>query len=370
MNPRLILPDSRSGRYVLLVLGPTLLAWLYLVLFAANGYVSRAQVMVEKDSTIPAAAGAELALGLLNVGGGKSRQDALLVQEFMRSRTMLEYLDAQLGLRQHFSAPKVDFIGHLASDADQEEFLEFYREKLMVTIDDDSLILSVDFVAFDPDFAQKVASKLVERSEGFVNEVSRQAALEQLSFVEDQVRQANGRLKQASREMIDLQRRNEVFSPEKETEAVGQILAELEAELAKQRTQLKALGGYLNPTAPDMIAVRQRVQALEAQVAQERARMVGNQGGGLNDLMLAYQDADVSVRLATEVYKAALATLETTRLDSVRKVKYLISVDKPSRPDSAELPRVLYWTLTVFVFLNLAYFVMSLIIATIEDHKE
>ena len=67
-----------------------------------------------------------------------------------------------------------------------------------------------------------------------------------------------------------------------------------------------------------------------------------------NDLMLAYQDADVSVRLATEVYKTALATLETTRLDAVRKVKYLISVDKPSLPDSAELPRVTYWTLMYF----------------------
>ncbi|MEQ1438360.1 sugar transporter [Fontimonas sp. SYSU GA230001] len=371
MNLPLRLPESRSGRYALLVLVPSLLAWLYLLVFAADGYVSRAQVMVEKESSpSTAAAGAELALGLLNVGGGKSRQDALLVQDFMRSRTMLEYLDAELGLREHYSAPKVDFVGRLAADADQKEFLEYYRKKLTITIDDDSLILNVEFVAFDPEYAQKVAQKLVERSEEFVNEVSRQAARQQLSFVQEQVDQANERLKQASREMIDLQRRNAVFSPEKETEAVGQILAELEAELAKQRTQLKALTGYLNETAPDVVAAKQRIAALESQVEQERRRMVGSKGGGLNDLMMAYQDADVGLRLATEVYKTALATLETTRLDTVRKVKYLVLVDKPSLPDAAELPRVLYWTLTIFVFLNLAYFVMSLIIATIEDHRE
>src|SRR5690606_23498023 len=122
----------------------------------------------------------------------------------------------------------------------------------------------------------------------FVNEVSRQAAREQLGFVEDQVRQANDRLQKASREMIELQRSNDVLSPEQETEAFGQILAQLEAELAKRRTELKTLAGYLNPNAPDMVAARQRVKALEAQVAQERARMVGSEGAGLNDLMLAY----------------------------------------------------------------------------------
>lgn len=364
------LPGSKSGRYLVAVLVPTLLTWLYLGLLAADGYVSRAQVMVEQESSVATAGAAELAMGLLSVGGGKSKQDALLVQSFMLSRTMLEYLDAELGLREHFSGPSVDFIRRMDEDASAEEFLEYYREHLNVTIDDDSLLVSVEFVAFDPAFAQAVVSKLVARSEEFVNEVSRQFAREQLRFVQDQVEKANDRLKTASREVIELQRSNEVFSPQKETEAIGEILAQLEAELAKQRTELKALSGFMNPTAPDVVAARQRVEALQAQLAQERARMVGKQNPGLNDLMLAYQDAEMNVRLATEVYKTALATLEATRLDSVRKVKYLVSVDRPSLPDSAELPRIMYWTLTVFVFMNLAYFVVTLIIATIEDHRE
>lgn len=369
MSPNLPVPDSRSGRYLLFVVAPAVLAWVYLVLLAADGYISRAQVMVEQDSSI-AAAGAELALGLLNVGGGKSKQDALLVENFMRSRTMLEHLDADLDLRGHFSAPRIDVIGRLDGDASAEDFLEYFRNQLDVSIDDESLILSIAFTSFDAEFSREVVRKLIARSEVFVNEVSRQFAREQLSFIEAQVAQANERLKAASREMIELQRSNEVFSPTQETEAVGKILAQLEGELSEQQTQLKALSSYMNPGAPEVVAARQRVQALKEQIAQERGRMVGVKDGGLNDLMLAYQDAETNVRLATEIYKTALASLETTRLDSVRKVKFLASVDAPSLPDSVEHPRVLYWTLTLFIFLNIAYFVMNLIIATVEDHRE
>lgn len=369
MSLNLPLPNSRPGRYGLFVAAPALLTWVYLILLAADGYVSRAQVMVEQEASV-AAAGAELAMGLLNVGGGKSKQDALLVESFMRSRTMLEYLDTELDLRGHFSEPLIDVIGRLSRDASAEDFLEYFRDRLDVAIDDESLILSVEFTALDPEYAREVVRKLIARSEEFVNDVSHQFAREQLRFVEEQVAQANDRLKTASREMIELQRRNEVLSPQLETEAVGRILAQLEGELSDQQTQLKALSSYLNPSAPEVIAARQRVQALQAQIAQERGRLVGSEDAGLNDLMLAYQDAETNVRLATEIYKTALATMETTRLDSVRKVKFLASVDAPSLPDSVEHPRVFYWTLTIFIFLNIAYFVMNLIIATVEDHRE
>lgn len=363
------LMSGRTSRYLALVAAPTMLVWLYLALVAVNGYVSRAQVMVEGEPNV-AAAGAELALGLLNAGGGKSKQDALLVRNFMLSRTMLAHLDEKLDLRGHFSAPGFDVVRRLDAEASTEEFLKFYQRQLHVVVDDESLMVAVEFTAFDPEFAQRVVQQLLKHSEAFVNDISRAFAREQLRFVEDEVDQANERLKAATREMIDLQRQNEVFSPEWETEALAKILGELEGELARERTQLKALQSYLNAAAPEVVAARQRVQALEAQVAQERARLVGKQNTGLNDLMLDYQDAEVNVRLASEIYKTALATLEATRLESVRKVKFLAVMDEASLPDAVEHPRILYWTLTFFLLLNIGYFVVNLIIAAVEDHRE
>jgi capsular polysaccharide transport system permease protein len=359
----------RLSRYLIAVVVPTLLAFLYLGLIASDGYVSRAQVMVEHDNSAAAAA-AEVTLGMLSIGGQRSKVDALVVETFMRSRTMLEHLDSELDLRGHFSASDVDPVGRLAGDASAEDFLEYFRDRLLTTVDDNTYVLSVEFVAHDAEYARTVTQELVRRSEQFVNDVSHHLAREQLAFISAEVERAHERLRQASRDLIALQRKYEIFSPQVETQAAGSIVGGLMQELAAARTERNALLAYLNPSAAEVVALTARVNALERQIAEERGRLVGSEDPGLNDVMLAYQDAEVELTLAKEIYKTALATLEATRLDAARKVKYLVSLSSPSLPDSVERPRVGYWTLTIFVILNLAYFVMSLIVATIQDHRE
>lgn len=360
----------RLLRYLYAVGIPTLAVLFYLAVLARDGYVSRADVMVEHGSSLSAAAPSELSIGLLAIGSQSSKLDVLVVETFMRSRTMLEYLDAKLDLRGHFSSATVDVVGKLDPDVSTEDFLEYYRDHLSTVVNEDTNVLSVEFVAHDPAYARSVTENLVQRSEEFVNEVVHGLAREQLKFASSEITRAEERLQTASREMIKLQRQYEVFSPEGESQATGTVMAGLMQELAKARIEYGSLLSYLNPGAAEVVAAQARISALEKQLSNERGRLVGGAGNGLNDVMLAYQDAQANLTLATEIYKTALTALETTRLEAIRKTKYLVMLSSPSLPDSVERPRILYWTLTIFIFLNLAYFVMSLIIATIQDHRE
>ncbi len=361
---------SGTRRYLIAVGVPTLLVLVYLSLFAADGYVSRAQVMVEHENSPGLAAAAEMTLGALSLGNSSTRQDALVVQTFMQSRAMLDHLEKELGLRAHYTAGVVDPWGRLSSDASEEEFLDYFRSHLTVDVDDATNVVDVEYVAYDAEFARRVMQTIVRRSETFVNDIGQHLAREQLSFVSGEVAKAHQRVQDASRELILLQRKYDLFSPEKESESTGLILSGLNQELSKQRVELKSLSAYLNARAPEVQAVKARIEAFESQIADEQRKLVGGEGGGLNDALLAYQDAQVNVTLAGEVYKAALGSLEATRLDALRKVKYLIALSAPSLPDEAEHPRIWYWTATIFVFLNLLYFVAGLVIATIEDHRE
>ncbi|MGB0220691.1 MAG: hypothetical protein ACPGJF_15240 [Sinimarinibacterium flocculans] len=362
--------SSRQQRYVVVVLLPTLLVFAYLGLVATDGYISRAQVMVERESSTAMAA-AELTLGALSLGGQSSKTDALVVETFMRSRAMLEYLDAEFDLRGHYSSDDIDIFSRLDPDAPGEDFLDYFRDRIKTYVDDQTYIVELEVTAHDPAYAQRVAQGMVRRAEHFVNEISRELAREQLAFVEDEVEKANERFKAASSGMITLQRRYDVFSPEKEAEVAGSILSGLEQELSRQRTEYRALSAYLTPQAAELAAAKARIEALREQIEQERERLVGSNGGnGINDTLLAYQDAQMDLTLASEIYKTALGTLEATRLDAARKVKYLVALSSPSLPDAVEHPRVGYWTVTVFVALNLLYFVLGLVVATIEDHKE
>ncbi|MGJ8668082.1 MAG: hypothetical protein ACSHXK_01225 [Oceanococcus sp.] len=360
---------NKPIRYLLLVAFPCFCVWFYLQFIASSGYVGRAQFMVEEDAP-QAMAGAELALGLLSVSGGRSKQDALLIDRFMQSRTMLEWLDAKLDLKGHFSDKEIDWFGRLDTDVSAEEFLDYFRSQLVLTIDEDALIIGVDFISYDADYSQRVVQALVDRSELFVNEISRGLAQQQLSFVEEQVATTYARLSKASDDMIRLQKKNDILSPTHESEVIGQILAALEGELVSQKTQLITLMAYLHSDSADVVAAKHRINAIEQQIESERNRLIGRGSQGMNELLLEYKQAEVNASLAGEIYKSALASLEATRLDATRKIKYVVLVDAPSRPDSAEQPRVAYWTVTIFIMLNLLYFVASLIAATIQDHRE
>lgn len=363
-----LMAQSRLRRYAVAVALPTLIVWAYLGLVATEGYVARAEILIEHDdsATVPS-----VDLGLLSIGSESDKLDALVVQTYMRSRAMLAELDAELDLRGHFASTDIDPWQRLGAGETAEGFLDYYRALLETEVDPESFVISVAYTAYDAAFAQAVVAALLRHAEQFVNAISRQMADEKLRFIRQEVDAAQVRLKAATRELIALQRQTDVLSPEQETTAAGQILGGLLAELARQRTELRALQNFLNPDAPEVALTRQKVRALEEQIEDERERLVGADGaGGLNDLWLRYQDAEVNLTLTQEVYKNALASLETTRLDAARKAKFLVALSPPLQPEEAERPRTAYWTLTVFVFLNLVYLVAGLLLATIRDHRE
>ncbi|WP_420427105.1 hypothetical protein [Algiphilus sp.] len=353
--------------YGLLVLLPTLVVLGYSVLFATEGFSSQAQVMVERETSI---ATPDLPIGNL-IGNAPNKVDALVVKRFMHSPSMLDHLNERLDVLGHFSSDRIDWWHRLSGDATAEDQLDHYRDHLEVELDEESFVLDVTFTAYDPDYAKAIADELVDRAERFVNEVNQDLARQKMAFAEGEVDRAHARLTSASREIVRVQREHEMLSPETESRAASMVIGGLLQRLAQERAVLKSLEGYMSQRAPEVQAARRRVAALERQVAEERQKLVGaGAEEGLNDLLLAYQDAEVNLMVATEVYKTAMATLESTRLEASRKVKYLVSIAPPSLPDDASHPRTLYWTLTVFVFANLAFFVLSLIIATVRDHRE
>lgn len=357
----------RYWLYGACVVLPFLLLAFYFAAIRSDGYVSRAQLVVERDAqgAVPG-----LELGLLDLSGGSSKVDALLIRTFIGSRAMLDHLQATLDLRAHYQSRDVDFGSRLREQDSEEDFYEYFSDHVKASVDSESSVITLEVVAYTPAFAQQVAEAIVRRSEEFVNEVGRQGAREQLAFVQSEVDQASRRMRAAADALIRLQREYQVFSPEAESETSSRIVSELQAELAKQKTEIKALQAYLNPSAPEVIAAQKRISAIEQQLLQERRRQVGDKGEGVNDLMLRYQAAQLDVQLTGDLYQASLKSLEMTRLDASRKAKYVVRVSPPSLPDEAELPHIGRVVVALLVFLNLGYFVLTLIIATIKDHTD
>lgn len=355
--------------YVGAVLLPLLVLCLYYLVIATPRYVSQSRIIVERDQSM-AAASIELAGISLGSGGG-SALDVELVKQFVESPAMLDYLDREHGFRKHYAGSGADWFSSLSSTASREDAFEYYLDHISVEVNTDALTLDVDVEAFEPEFARVLGAAIARRTEQFVNEVGQGLAREQVAFVQQEVDKANQRLLTAANQMIAYQNEHALLSPEMESQALSQVIAGLQQELARQRTELKAYQSYLGGTAPEVVSVRGRISALERQIEQERAKQVRTgRGAALNDLLVKYKELELSVQVATDVYQTGLRSLEAAKLDASRKVKHLVMVSAPTLPEESTRPRRLYTLATALVLLHLLYLIGAMLVAIVNDHRE
>lgn len=359
----------RQPLYSCMVIAVFSAATIYYTLICSDRYVSHAALRIEQDSDagqIPA-----LELGIMSLGGtSSSMQDVLLLQKYIQSPAMLGYLDSTLKLREHYTRRDIDIISRMSRNASRESFLAYYQDHVLAEVDESAQVLDLDIQGFDPEYAQKLSYAIAQRAEKFVNDISQALAREQIDFAVGELASANKRLNEAASAMADLQARHKIFNPAAESRVVGEIIAALEQQLAQSRIQLNALESYLSRRAPEVVALRKNIAALEAQIAEERSRQVGGDGVALNDISMEFREIQVELSLATELYKSSLATLESARLDATKKVKHLVMVSAPTLPDSAEEPRRLYILVTLFFVLHILFLTTRLVVATIKDHKD
>ncbi len=348
---------------------PRMLAALYLVAFAADRYVSESIVTVRQN-------GAEGMVGfnltsLLGVSVPASLDDEKMLEAYILSMDMLRNLDRKLGLRKAFNSPRADFIFRLGSGSSQEQFLEYYRGRVEVVVEEDSGLLRIRTQGFSPEFAVALNREVLAASERFINESSHRLAREQMAFAESELRKARSGVDRARNAVLSFQKAHDILDPMAQAEASSGLTAQLQAELSKKEAELKGMLGYLDDDAYQVEALRAQVAGMRAQLEVEGRRVVkGPEGASLNVLAGEYQELLAELEFAVEKYKLAMTGVETARIESTRKLKSLVLVESPAQPESAEYPRRLYLLFALFMGLALLYGIARLVVATIEDHLE
>ncbi len=342
------------------------IAVIYFGLIASDRYVSRAELVVKQADQIKMLPDALSMLGL----GGNNHQDALLIQDYLKSADLLNKLDKQLGLKAHYQSHKVDYFSRLSSDTSQEEFLNYYREHLTLRLDDISGVLTIELQAFEPAYGQRVVGLMLKESEAFINKLGHQVAVEQLAFVEKEVDRAYQRLQAEKAKVLEFQNTHHLISPESSSTARMGVVSQIEGQLAQQQAQLKQLQSYMKETAPAVVSVQARIDALTQQLAQEQSRLTGANKNSMNEVTASYMDVQTQATLAADLYKTGLISLEQARIEAYRKLKHLLIISQPSMAEDAEYPRRLYNLATIGVLLCLLYGLVVMGVATLREHQD
>jgi capsular polysaccharide transport system permease protein len=353
---------------VVIVILPCLVIAYYLFSAAQDRFVSTSMVVVKQVSEVSNSPTS--GLGILLGTNNTSVEDARFLKEYIESPDMLNRLDQKLNFRQAFQGNKHDPIFQLSMKASKEELLKYYRYRVTVDLDEKTSLLSISTEGFAPDFALLLNQAILTESERFINEISQKVAREQLSAAEQQLKESSTRFSHAKDALLSYQNQTQSFDPVVNAEAVNKLVMNAQANLVELQTQERTLLSYLNPEAPQVVAIRSQMLAVQQQIASEQAKLTSINGSKLNRQAMQFETLKSEVEFGADLYKLSLTSLEKARLEAIRKMKNLVVISSPQQAQDSLFPRRINILLSALLLLTILYGFIRLTISVVRDHRE
>lgn len=345
----------------------SLLAAFYWTLIASDRYVSEARVIIQRSDLTSNPA---MDFSSLLAGGSGNRTDQLLMRDYLLSLDMLKKLDAKLGLRQHYSR-NGDWLSRLWDpDTPLDQFIEHFRTRVSVELDEYAGVLSIKAQAYSPEMAQAIAAAMVADGEATMNAMAHSLAREQVTFLETQVTRMGERVQATRAALLAYQNRKGLVSPEASAANLAAIVGRLEGQLTELQTRRNALLGYLQPGSANVVELDLQIEAVRKQIATESARLASPAGQTLNATVEEFQRLQLEAQFAQNVLNTALTALERGRVEATRTLKQVSVLQSAGFPEMALEPRRAY---NLLVFVVLAFViagVLQLLAAVVRDHQD
>ena len=362
--------NRRLALFIIVI--PMAIAIVYYTLFAVNRYASTAQVVVV-DSTgasslAQQAAGAAI---LTSTAKQVSAQQTIFLYEYLTSPDMLAALEKDLKWHEHFAAQYSDPLYWIGKKVSREDLLEFYERLITVHVDEITGLLTVEVQGLSPEFAHQTLTTMLQQSQNFINDLSRQLATDQVTFAEDELVKARTDYEEKRDALVAFQSKNKLLDAEASAKSQAGIIATLEATLATERANLKGLLATLNPNSPQVRQQQVRVTAIQKQLDAEKAALVSaSKDGHLNVVAADYRKLSVDAEIAEEAYRLSVSALQNAKIEANKNIHSLVTVVQPNMPEDSTYPHRLYNLLTLLVILFFIYGITRFVIASIEDHRD
>lgn len=341
--------------------------WLFL---ASDRYVSTAHIVVQRTD-LSGGSGVDFASLLSGSGGGINRQDQLMLRDYLLSVDLLQKIDTELRLREHFSEWTLDPISKFwFKNAPIEWFHDYYLSRVSIDIDDYTGLLVINAQAFSPEMAYTIGQVLVREGDIFMNKTANGLALIQVEFLEKQVAQMHAKFLAARQALLFYQNQKGLVAPMAAAESIVAIVAKLQTNLSELQIQRSALQAYLVPTHPSIVQLNQQIAAVEKQIEQEKRNLASPSGQPLNKTIEEYQRLEQEAGFAEAIYKAALSSLESGRIEATRTIKKITITQSPNLPEYPREPRRIRNTLVAFISLLILLGIFQLLLAVVQDHKD
>lgn len=354
--------------WVFVVLPTMAVAW-FLWFQASDLYRSDSSFVVQTAESTGGVGSSGGFFGAL-LGGGGGVYDPVAVQTYILSRDVLHRLDAEYGWIAHFQSPELDILHRLAPDASFEDAFAHYQDMVSVSFDPTEGLLEMSVVAAEPEAARRFSQAIIGYSEEMVDDLSNRIRQDAIEEAQQNLADAEERLKAAQDAEAALRKQLETFSVEGEVAAEMGIITGMETELEALRGRLAGLQAVTSASDPRVTRLQGQMETLANQIADRRARVTSSDAadtGSLADINAALSRAKLDVQAGMAIFTAALEAREIARANASRQHRYLSVVAQPSMPDEPNYPQK--WQVTALAFLGFlgVYIILSLTISLIRE---
>jgi len=360
-----------AGRYAKLiyfVFLPTLLCAGYMFGFAADQYESEARFVIYT------AQGPAMQMGglsqILGLGAGnEGSSETFSVIDYMQSHDAVDTLQKQINLVKIFRRPEADPLFRLWwSNPSAETLLKYYENMVTITYREESGITELDVKAFRPEDAYLIANSLLTMGEDQVNAFNARITADTIKVAQDEVALAETKTEGAEADLTSFRLQHQNIDPGLSGTAEMALIAQLNGQITQANAQLAQMQGYLSPNSEQAVTLRNRIKALQAQIAAQTSVLTGSNAGALAPELPQYQVLQMKLTFAQQNYTSAENALVSANEDAMKQQLFLIRVVSPSLPQEALYPKRFEIVLTVFVGLLVTYGILWLLIAGVREH--
>jgi capsular polysaccharide transport system permease protein len=368
----LALPNFYLASFIALVVIPSFLCVVYLTFVASNQYVAEARFAVKSaqfdlghDKTNSGTALGGISLPVL------ADQDAYIIANYIDSRTIIDDLAGRIDIRAIFERPEADFWARLKTNASPEELADYWQKMVSTYVDSISGIVIVTARAFRPADAQALAAAIVDASEKLANDVSARARQAMMKQAEEEMRRSEGMVRSALLDMRRFRDRQGYIDPLSAANTTSTLLMQDMAEKIRLENDFFVASKAMSSKAPTVVEMKTRLDALDDQIDQLKAKLTGNspQGHTIAASLATFEELELKRIFAEKLYTMAQDALERAKLRAEQQHLYLSTFVPPGLPQDAKYPQRLGLSLLLPLGFFMLWSILAMAAASIEDHR-
>lgn len=337
--------------------------------FIINKKYESKSILSLKDSSSKNMPNPMLLLGLANTDNNLMK-DVKSLESFIQTEPFYNEIDSKFNISEVYKdSSKSNFYEKLSNSSYKEEFLEKFASDTTFYYDVDYNVIELSFESHDAEFSKKILDQIILSLEKEINKINARFIKDELTFIQEEAQKNLEKLEAHKKEIIAFQDKHNLFNPQTDIEKELSFLTELEGKLLSQSVEYSNKKKYMNKKNPELIKLRNSIYNLKKKHKEYKNKLLGDNKLTLNNLMSTYSQMEADLSLKSEIYKQSVLTLESLKIDAIKKNKVLEIIVEPRIEERPLFPNLPTFIPIVAIFLLIVLFLIKSILSIIEDHK-